>query len=322
MIKYKNINYVTLTAMFMIITIHFFKTFQGDVSSDAHTIMLLFRGFALPAVTLYLTNTAFTSFYLKKGVNYRSLFLFIIIPTLIFTQVQHYLFGMDPAFYNFHEGFNNSWFGEMYVYMMLLIPLALNLDNKNKLTRNLMLVYAIVLTIGGYVYSVNVSNPTLSGLKIAMMFPYVGLTYFMYRIIEVFMNNMDKIEKSKITRPLILLIIIIGGVIEAIGYSGISHDIAIRSYFSPVTVTFALCVWLLIYSNDLSKFPDIRVVTRSSYFLFFTHWILIRFFENFYPSFVEANVWIAYLIVVVGAYISSTILFTIYSWFTTKLLKL
>lgn len=322
-IKYKNINYVTFIAMFMIINIHFFKTFQGEVSDSAYNLMLLLRGFALPAVTLYLTNTAFTSFYLKKGVNYKSLYLFIIIPTLLLTQVQHYMFGMDPVVFEFSQGFNNSWFGEMYIYMMLLVPLALYLDNKTKLTRSMILIYSIIFTIWGYWFSVNVHNPTISNLKVAMMFPYLGLTFFMYRIIEFFMNNMEKIEKSKIIKPLLVLIIVVCSLFEAAGYAGLlDNDIIVRSYFSPVTIIFALSMWLLVYSSDFSKLPEIRTITRSSYFLFFIHWILIRSFENYWFDFASMHVWITYVIVIIGAYLVSTILFSLYSTLVLKVMKL
>lgn len=322
MIKYKNINYVTLIAMFMIINIHFFNEFAVNVNDNMQGIVVFLRGFALPAVTLYLTNTAFTSFYLKKGVNYRSLFLYIIIPTLVFAQIQHYLFKLPPAVYNFAEGFNYSWFGEMYVYMMLLVPLALYLDNKSKFSRNAVFAYSIIFTILGYLISLYTNNSTINTIDLAMMFPYLGLTFFMYRIIEWFMKHLETIENSRKIKISLIIIIIVAGIFEMLAYGGIlTHGTISKSYFSPFTIAFALSVWLLVYSLDLSKLPAVRGITKSSYFLFFTHWIIIRGYEYYAPDFVVNHVWIAYLSVVIGAYISAVILFNAYDFLVVKVLR-
>lgn len=323
MTKYKNINYVTLVAMLMIINIHFFNEFSTNVGPESKLIMNTLRGFALPAVTLYLVNTAYTSFYLNKGVNYGRIFIYILIPTLLLTQAQHYLVGLDPVSFSFSQGFNYSWFGEMYLYVMMLVPLGLYLNTKSKSTRNLMLVISIVLTVWGFYYSITAGTPTLSNLHFKMMFPYIGLIYVMYRMIEVLINVVDKLEDKKLIQIVLLVLIIISGIVETLAYSGIiTHTLYVKSYFSIPTITFAVSIWALIYSLDLSKFPEIRTITKGSYFLFFVHWIIIRMFETYALDFTANHVWIMYIIIILSSYIVSTILFTIYEILVVKVLKI
>lgn len=324
MVKFKNINLVTFIAMFMIINIHYFNNFHGYVSEGtANTVMLILRGFALPAVIVYLTNTAFTSFYMQKGVNYRSLYLFIIIPTLLFAQLQHMLFDQPAAAYTFAKGFSGSWFGEMYVYVMLLVPLFLYLDLKGGIYRVLLLGYSIVFVIAGYGYSIATHDATANNLGVAMMFPYIAMVYLLYRVIQFVVSKIDYIEKSWMVKAILVLIIIICGYFEAQSYNGFFVNGAIgKSYFSPFTIIFSLSLWTLIYSLDLSKMPEIRVITRASYFLYFTHWIIIRAFLIYFPDFPANHVWLGLGITIVLAYVLAIITFELYTFIAVKLLRL
>ncbi len=324
MVKFKNINVVTFIAMLMIINIHYFNNFNADVGEGAATtIMLLLRGFALPAVVVYLTNTAFTSFYMKKGANFRTIFLFIIIPTLLFAQLQYVLFDQPAAAYTFAEGFSGSWFGEMYVYVMLLVPLFLYLDQKGGIYRILLLIYSIVFVIAGYGYSIVTHDATANNLDVAMMFPYIAMVYLLYRIIQFVVAHIAYIEKSMMVKAILVLLIIICGDVLTQSYNGLFANATIgKSYFSPFTLIFSLSLWTLIYSLDLSKLPEIRIITRASYFLFFTHWIVIRTFITYFPDFPVNHVWVGLIITIVIAYVAAVILFELYSLVTVKLLKL
>lgn len=322
--KFKNINYVAIIAMLMIVGIHYFNYFAKYVDGSIElNIMYLIRGAALPAVVVYLTNTAYTSFYLKKGMNFRSLVLFIIIPTLMFQQLQHYMFGLDPVYFNLSEGFNGSWFGEMYVTMMLLVPFVLYWDSKNKYVQNGLLALSILLTVFGYWYSLVFRTSTINSMELWMAIPYVGLTYLLYRIIKVGIKYIDSKENLSRMQIIMGILIVIMIILEALAYAGMLPSKQVSSsYYSPVTIIFSVSLWLLVYSLDLSKLPNVRNISRGSYFFFFTHYLMIRSFEFYFPNLPENYVWLCFFVTIIGAYILSTLTFAIYQFVTVKVLKL
>lgn len=310
--------------MLMIVVIHYFTTFNANVQGQiAHLIMYLLRGFGIVAVTMYLTNTAYTTFYLNKKVNYRSLYLYVIIPTLLFQQAQHYLFGISQAQFDFTDGFSGSWFGEMYVYIMLIMPLYLHLHNKSEKSRRILSIWAVIATVLGLTASIILQSSTIDGLQLYNAIPYSGLVYTLYMIINAgvkYIENNDNLKLFKI----ILLIIVIGcGVAQSIAYSGLlSHVAYIRSYFSIFNIAFATGAWLLIYAHDFSNAPAVRNISKASYFLYFCHWIIINSFKYYAPGFVENHVWIGLEITVVAAFLLSVIVFHLYDYLVTRVLHL
>lgn len=322
--KFKNINYYTFVSMIMIVVIHYFTTFNAYVQSDiAHIIMYLGRGFGIVAVTMYLTNTAYTSFSLNKKPNYRSIYLYVIIPTLLFQQIQHILFGVSQAQFDFVDGFSGSWFGEMYVYVMLLIPLYLYLHNKSPRARIMLSIWSVIATIIGLSASIILQDSTIGGLQLYNAIPYSGLVYTLYMLINAGIKYINTHENLKIFRIIAIVIIIACGLVQSIAYSGLlSHVAYIRSYFSIFNIAFATLTWLLIYSFDLSSAPEIRTISRASYFLYFCHWIIIHGFEYYAPNFPVNHVWLGLEITIVLALILSVAVFYAYDFIVTKILHL
>lgn len=322
--KFKNINYYTLVSMLMIVVIHYFTTFNANVEGQIdHVIMYLLRGFGIVAVTMYLTNTAYTTFVLNKGVNYRSLYLFVIIPTLLFQQMQHYLYGVSPAQFDFTDGFSGSWFGEMYVYIMLLMPLYLHLHNKSERSRKLLEIWAILATLSGLAASMILQNSTIDVLQLYNAIPYSGLVYTLYIIINRGIKYVDSCDDLKIFKIIMILIIIVSGLAQSVAYSGLLSKVAyIRSYFSLFNIGFATAAWLLIYSIDLDNAPTVRIISRTSYFLYFCHWIIINNFKYNAPGFVENHVWLGLGITIVASFLLSILIFNIYNYLVTRVLHL
>lgn len=307
--KFKNLNIITIIAMFMIYNIHFFNYFSSDITGFLSTnIMNLLRGFSLIAVLLFLVNMACTSVYLEKKINYRSLFLFIIIPTLLFEQINYILFGMPQAEYNFIGGFTGSWYGEMYVYVLLVLPLFVYFKNKYKY---LMVSISILFVLCGYYYSIISHSATGQDLRMFMVIPYSGLVYLFYYIIF-------EIKITFKTNHLIGLTLI-GIVLETLAYSGmIENKYIITSYFSPVSIIYTTSIFLIIYNMNFKK-SNYRIISRTSYFFYFCHYIIIKSYENFIPNHVENLTILFYILGLVASFVLAYITYNVYTMIINKM---
>ncbi len=327
MVKYKNLNYITLVAMIMLVNIHFFNTFNEIPSSAIEKgIMYTLRGMTVSAVSVYLANTAFTSLKLQKGADFKKLYLYILIPTVLLTQLQYLMFkaySFPPVTYNFADGFSSSWFGEMYLYMMMLIPLFLYLHNKSKLTQNLLFVYALIMSSVGYIVSIIMRMSTTASTGLLMMFTYSALVYVLFRIIDFLLKHITDKNIKFVRIVAVLMILLISG-LETLFYAGMLdiRQVYICSYFSPLATIFAVAIWILIYTADLSKLPEVRALTKGSYFYFFTHWIMIRILKYYAPSFVAAHIWISLILTFTLAILLAYILFTAYDYTIRNILKI
>lgn len=324
-VNFKNLNYITIVAMFMIVVIHYFNTFSQFLveNSIGYYLSLFLRGFALPAVVIYLSNTAVTSFYLGKNNNYKSLLIYLIIPTLLFQQFSFYMFDSVRPSFDFAEGFSGSWFGEMYVYITILIPFMYFWDKKSALSRMILLIGAVICVGLGYHTSIETNSATILAQGLKMTFPYAGLVYVLYRIISIIINHLEQIKHSVGLKSGVWLVTISLLVAQMTAYAGlIDPKTIITSYFSPFTIGLAIGIWTLIYICDLSKFPAVRVVSQSSYFLYFTHYIMIRSVEKFAPTLPETHFWLTFIFVVIMAYVLSTLIFIGYKFACEKILNL
>lgn len=300
--KYEQLNLITLIAMIMIATIHFFNYFVNDITfAYSEIIIPLMRGFAIIAVPLFVVNMGYSNLISNKRVNFEKLVLYIVIPTLIFTWVNHILFGTVEVFFNLEEGFSGSWFGDMYVGIMLLMPLiTFYYYNKKKL----MLVFSFALWLFAYLFSVNVGSATLLDLGLLVCIPYIGmLVCFSFLIFEC----------KKLNNYILVIILLVSILLEAIAYAGVLeiNKFVITSYFSPVTFALTYSLFNLIYHSGL-RIPNLRSLTQSSYFYYFTSYIMLRYFRFINIEFVIQYPIFTYFIVIVGAGILSYLSFKLY----------
>ncbi len=316
--KYKNINYISLISMAMVFTIHYWNSFYDYVDWQIATIlMLFFRAIALPAVVLYLITTAYFYFYEQKSINFRNLLLYIIIPTLIVEQLLHYSFGFDAAEFNLHDGFIGTWFADMYIGALLLIPSFKKLDAKGGLIANCLLAFCICLVLIGYGLTIYYADATLASIGLLMAIPYVALIYLLFKLLTLAIKHLP-LSQSKLL--LLALLMIIAQMLAYADFFPI-REIVI-SYFSPFTIALALALWLYIYQLDMSKLSVIRPVSKTSYFFYISHYFALTLLENKFITFATLNTWQGLIIGILISYLVSIFLFYIYDFIINSVLAL
>lgn len=305
--RYEQLNVVTLIAMMMIFTIHYFNRYTEVITSNQlYTIASLLRGVALIAVPLFVANIGYTYIYLNKPVNYKKIFLYIVLPTLFLTQINLKITGDYTVFWNVEEGFSNSWFADMFIPLMLFVPLLQYLYNNSRLTKKILVGLSILGLIWAYTYSLE-NSATLLGMGIWVFIPYlpmlIVLTFFIFEI---------KMKHWLI--PSVLFII--STLLISYGYYQVNNPevpklVVFNSYFGPLAIIASISLIYLIYHSEF-ELPYLRFVSRSSYFFYFTHHGVLKIYNLYFSEIVEAHILRFYVIGIIVSLILSTIAYAVY----------
>ncbi len=303
-----HLNILTLISMLMIYTVHFFNVFKGDIDSFKY-LMNFLRGFSLVGVLLSIVSTSYVFLEIKKDINYKSILLYLIIPTLFLTESNVYLFHIRHITYDLQHGFSGSWYINMYLGVILCLPFISKLDKKMpKIT----LVGALCLWIGGFYLSIINTTSTLLYLGSKVFIPYLGLTYLLY----YFIFKHKKI--FKFNTEIIIMIITMG--LEIVAYAGLfDNRFYITSYFSPITLLYAVCFTKVIFQLPYKKY-NIRKLSQTSYFFYFTHYYVIRTYIHYLN--IENHIILGYIVGLLMAYVLAYIIYELYSLILKKVLFL
>lgn len=307
--KYNQLNIITFVAMIMIFTIHYFNSYTNIITSNRLLIIVsVLRGVALIAVPLYITNIGYTNIYLNKEVNFKKIYIYIILPTISLTQMNLTISGTNSVFWNTNEGFSNSWFADMYVPLMLVVPLIQYIYNKSKISKRILVVLSLIGLSYAYMYSLNYSA-TLLGLGIWVFVPYIPMLIVLtYAVFEI------KIKSKLLLVGLFFLCTL------AIGYGYyqsanpmIPKLVFFNSYFGPLAIIATIAIFKLIYDSNLS-IPYLRFISRSSYFFYFTHHAVLKIYYLYFYDLVEKHLLRFYILGIVISLILSTFIFQLYKW--------
>lgn len=307
--KYEQVNLITFFAMIMVATQHYLLYLGGNFHFvGSSQVVNVLQGFSRPAVDLFVLNIGYSNIYLNKSVKFDRVLLYVILPTIFLTAFNNYVFSANGGFtFTLSWGFAGSWFGDMYVGLMFLVPLCVYGMQKNK---NFTVFVGIIVWILSFILSVYWHENKLDNTGVLVGIFYIGiiipLTYF-----TLFFKNPSKI--------LLWITFILCGVIETLSYGGSIAHTLIQSYFSPITLLETYSFFLIIYNSNW-KIPKLRNLTRSSYFYYFLSYTLIKFFEatNARNLFVGNYPIISYILVIFGGMVLSYIVFAMY----TKLLDI
>lgn len=309
--KYEQLNILTLMAMIMIYTIHYFNYFNKYLNSSIELYLAsILRGIALIAVLIFVAITAYSNLYLNKEVNFQKLLLYIILPTLLLTYGFHLFFKESNVYWNTKIGFSSTWYGDMYIGLILSMSLIMFLKNKAK---KMMLVVGILLTIFGYYYSIKTGNATAYDLGLLVFVPYIGLALVLNHILFEwdFHNN-----------TIIILLLIIGLLFQIYAYTPLNqyNRIYIISYFSPFSIMYTFGFIKLILNSNLSL-KWVRKISRTSYFFYFCSYYVIKYFNNYSLAFTKNNIFLCF---VIGIFLSLMLSYVFYYLYdlTLKILKI